>query len=463
MDSYFKKFPILSYLLSQQDPYNHPSIPSKTHQKLFTDFPRLIDPTVFSSLSQSIPSTVTQTLVFLRSLGPRPDPSSVAAARSKIIHLQQTESSSEEAQIYKAVMRLGALHEDFDRQLTEVEENLVRIYSSVVEEMGDEDQVNEEVVSILKEAENDGVVERVELSGRQLKILPEAFGKLHDLVHLNLSQNQLQVIPDSIAGLKKLEELDVSSNHLQYLPDSIGLLLKLRVLNVSGNKLNALPESIARCSSLVELDASFNNLTRLPTNMGYGLLNLEKLTIKLNKIRFLPPSICEMRSLRYLDAHFNELHGLPQVIGRMKNLEVLNLSSNFNNFTELPETFSDLANLRELDLSNNQIRALPYTFGRLGKLSKLNLDQNPLIVPPVEIANKGANAVREFMSKRWFDIITEEQRKIMLEANNQQGQTGWLAWGASLVGNIVSGVSQTIGGYLIGSKTPRDPYLDQQL
>ncbi|OMO76775.1 putative leucine-rich repeat-containing protein [Corchorus olitorius] len=90
-------------------------------------------------------------------------------------------------------MRLGALHEDFDRQLTEVEENLVRIYSSVVEEMGDEDQVNEEVVSILKEAENDVVAERVELSGRHLKILPEAFGKLHDLVYLNFSQNQLQL------------------------------------------------------------------------------------------------------------------------------------------------------------------------------------------------------------------------------------------------------------------------------
>lgn len=216
-------------------------------------------------------------------------------------------------------------------------------------------------------------------------------------------------------------------------------------------------------SSLVELDASFNNLTSLPSNIGYGLLNLEKLSIQLNKIRFLPPSICEMRSLRYLDAHFNELHGLPQVIGRMTNLEVLNLSSNFNDFTDLPETISDLVNLRELDLSNNQIRALPYTFSRLGKLSKLNLDQNPLIVPPLEIANKGADAVKEFMSKRWLEIVTEEQRRINLEASNQQSPTGWLSWGTSLVSNTVSGVSQTVGGYLSGPKTPRDPYLDQQL
>ncbi|XWS34721.1 hypothetical protein CRYUN_Cryun21dG0062200 [Craigia yunnanensis] len=462
MDPDLTKFPILSYILSQQDPYTYPPLPPQTHQNIFTHFPHLTDPRILSSLSQSIPATVTQTHFLLRSLGHRPDPSTVSSARSKITQIQETLSSSDEAEIYKTVLRLEEMHEDYDKQLTEVEENLGRVYRSIVEEMGGEDEVNEEVVRILKEAEN-GVVERVELSGRQLRLLPEAFGKLHGLIYLNLSGNQLEVIPDSIGGQKKLEELDASSNLLQYLPDSIGLLLNLRILNVSGNNLNDLPESIARCSSLVELDASFNNLTCLPSNIGYGLPNLEKLSIQLNKIHFLPPSICEMRSLRYLDVHFNELHGLPQVIGRMTNLEVLNLSSNFNNFMGLPETISDLINLRELDLSNNQIRALPYTFTRLVKLSKLNLDQNPLIVPPMDIANKGADAVKEFMSKRWLEIITEEQRRNTLEASNQQSQTGWLTRGTSLVSNIVSGVSQSVGGYLSGPKTPRDPYLDQQL
>ncbi|XP_022776161.1 plant intracellular Ras-group-related LRR protein 3 isoform X2 [Durio zibethinus] len=384
MDPNLSKFPILSYILSEQDPYTYPSLPPQTHHNLFTHFPHLTDPRILASLSQSIPATVTQTHFLLRSLGSRPDPSAVSSARSKITQIQETQSSSGEAEIYKAVIRMEEMHEDYERQLTEVEENLTRIYRSAMEEMGGEDEVNEEVVRILKEAEN-GVVERVELSGRQLRLLPEAFGKLHGLVYLNLSNNQIEVIPDSIGGLKKLEELDASSNLLQYLPDSIGLLLNLRILNVSGNKLNALPESIARCSSLLELDASFNNLSCLPTNIG------------------------------------------------------------------------------ELDLSNNQIRALPYTFGRLGKLSKLNLDQNPLIVPPMEIANKGADAVKEFMSKRWHDIITEEQRRMTLETSNQQAQTGWLSWGTSLVSNVVSGVSQRVGGYLSGPKTPRDPYLDQQL
>ncbi|XP_039062779.1 plant intracellular Ras-group-related LRR protein 3-like [Hibiscus syriacus] len=246
MDPTLSKFPILSYICSQQDPYNYPSLPRDISIDLFTRFPRLYDPAILSSLSQSIPSTVTQTHSLLRSLGPRPDPSAVSAARSKIIQIQETQSSSQEAEIFKSVIRLEALHEDYERQLTELEENLGRLYRSAVEQMRGEIEVNEEVVRILEEAET-GVVERVELSGRGLRLLPEAFGKLHGLVHLNLSSNQIEVIPDSIGGLKKLEELDASSNQLQYLPDSIGLLLNLRILNVSGNKLNALPESIARC------------------------------------------------------------------------------------------------------------------------------------------------------------------------------------------------------------------------
>ncbi|KAG5050761.1 hypothetical protein JHK87_002959 [Glycine soja] len=73
-----------------------------------------------------------------------------------------------------------------------------------------------------------------------------------------------------------------------------------------------------------------------------------------------------MKSLRHLDVHFNELHGLPQSIGKLTNLEYLNVSSNFSDMTELPETLGDLVNLRELDLSNNQIRALPFNKAQPG-------------------------------------------------------------------------------------------------
>ncbi|CAN6902093.1 unnamed protein product [Brassica oleracea] len=366
------------------------------------------------------------------------------------------EDAAKEEQIYVTVVKLEEVHEGYEKQLRDLEEKLSEVYASAVESLDGGDEVNEEVLEIL----DGGGVERIDLSDRRLKLLPEALGNNVSLVSLNLSRNDLKLLPDTISGLEKLEELDVSSNLLESLPDSFGLLLNLRVLNVSGNKLTYLPESITQCRSLVELDASFNNLASLPANIGYGLLNLERLSIHLNKLRFFPNSICEMRSLRYLDAHMNEIHGLPIAIGRLTSLEVLNLSSNFSDLTELPDTISDLANLKELDVSNNQIRVLPDSFFRLERLEKLNLDQNPLEFPPQEMVNQGAEGVREYMRKRWEEMVEEEQMRSVIEAEKQQGGvTGWLSWGSSIVSNLLSGGTQSGGA----NKPKEDSYMDQLL
>ncbi|PKI38630.1 plant intracellular Ras-group-related LRR protein 1-like [Punica granatum] len=458
--------------------------------------PHLAHPKLFASMANAV-TNVAQTRAILKTLGDRPDHEAVDEARAKLAEIdcnlakkleeivlsprpsnidlfewrthlaekerQCREEAEKEKSYYKGIIALDEMHEAYAKMLKEAEENLVKIYENATDdkEGGAEgsvtEEVNEEVVGVLREGLGSDDLQRVDLSGRRLRILPEAFGKIQSLVVLNLSKNQLEALPDSIAGLENLEELDVSSNLLASLPDSIGLLHKLKYLNASGNKLTSLPDSICHCRSLVELDVSFNSLTYLPTNIGHDMPYLQKLCIQLNKIRSLPTSVCEMRSLRHLDAHFNELRGLPLAIGYLTNLETLNLSSNFSDLTELPETLGDLTNLRELDLSNNQIHALPDTFGRLDNLVKLNLDENPLVIPPPEVVKEGVEAVKVFMAKRWVDLLVEEERRSMQESQ-EQGQTGWLTRSTSWL----KGVSETVTGYL-SPRSPRDPYLDQQL
>ncbi|EHA8587695.1 Plant intracellular Ras-group-related LRR protein 1 [Cocos nucifera] len=565
MDPNPKSFPILSYVMSRlpsivgrrsQTPLEpdieQPAVDdSRRHSdavELIERMPRLNNPELLAAMAAAV-SDVAKTRSVLQTLGERPDHEAVDDARARIAEIEatlareleeivraprsdevdrlqwraeQAEREKEcraraerERRAYRAVIQLDEMHEAYENLLKEAEERLVKIYRSAEAggsgdegtsvPAGQEDEpVKEEVIGILQEA-SEKCLERVDLSDRQLRYLPEAFGKLRGLVSLNLSSNQLEmlshyelifvanailflsgiatldytivfvaviiiseyqmpfhmIIPDAIAGLEYLEELHLSSNLLVTLPDSIGLLSNLKILDVSGNKLKALPDSISRCRSLVKLDASYNELTYLPTNIGYELVNLEKLWIHLNKIRSLPTSVCEMRSLRLLDVHFNELRGLPYAIGKLTNLETLNLSSNFSDLRELPPTFGDLINLRELDLSNNQIHALPDTFGRLDKLTKLNLDQNPLIIPPADIVNKGVEAVKEYMAKRWVDILLEEEKKSMSQENTPQA--GWLMRSTSWLSNVVSGVSGSVADYLGTKEKSRDPILDQQL
>lgn len=390
------------------------------------------------------------------------------------INLSETEGEDvkkkemeREKEIYKAVIALDELHDSYGKILAEAEAKLERIYEAAVAGNGggvdvveEGEEVNEEVVRILQEA-NRKAVERIDLADRCLRFVPEAFGKIRSLVALNLSVNQLQSIPDSIAGLENLEELNLSSNILEALPDSIGLLLKLKTLDVSSNKLTALPDSICHCGSLVELNASFNKLTYLPTNIGYELVNLRRLSIQLNKIRSLPTSIGEMNSLQFLDVHFNELRGLPHTIGKLTNLEHLDLSSNFSDLTELPETFGDLINLQELDLSNNQIHALPITFGQLKNLQKLNLEENPIAIPPKEIVNSGVEAVKAFMAQRWIDLLAEEEAKSKLQASEETPK-GWLSRSTSWLKDSVSVVSHSVSGYMgVQEKSKQDPCLNE--
>ncbi|CAK9137548.1 unnamed protein product [Ilex paraguariensis] len=523
MDPNPKNFPILSYVMSKlpsiapkratttsefdiEQPPLPPSASVSTskepHFELTEQMPHLTDSKVIASMRLAV-ADVAQTRSILQTLGERPDHESVDTAKAKIDEIEAKlandlgqiglsprpaevdslqwraqlsekeeecrEAAEKERQIYKAVVSLDEMHESYEKMLKEAEERLEKIYETAA--AGDDsmeenpevvEEVDEEVVRILQDPSRKGI-ERVNLSGRKLRFLPEAFGRLSRLVVLDLSNNQLEVIPDSIAGLENLEELNLSSNVLVSVADSIGLLLNLKILDVSGNKLTALPDSICHCRSLVEFDASFNKLTYLPTNIGYELVNLRRLSIHLNKIRSLPSSIGEMSSLRLLDVHFNELRGLPLAIGRLTNLEILNLSSNFSDLTELPDTLGDLTSLKELDLSNNQIHALPDTFGRLDNLTKLNLDQNPLVIPPTVVVNEGVEAVKFFMAKRWLDILEEEERKSMLEVQ-EQTQPSLLTRSTSWLNSVVSSVSGTVSGYLGSvSKSNVDPYLNQQL
>lgn len=188
-----RKFPLLAYAFSQIDPNSYPFLPPEISRDLMIRLPHLTNPKVASSVTQSIPESVAQTQTLLGALGPRPDPSAVSAARSRLVQLGD---GSPEAGIYSAVIRLEEMHAEYEGQLRDAEERLVEAYGlAVEEEVESADVVDEEVVRILREVEGEAAVavERVELSGRQLRFVPEALGKLAGLALMNLSNNELEV------------------------------------------------------------------------------------------------------------------------------------------------------------------------------------------------------------------------------------------------------------------------------
>ncbi|XP_068644065.1 plant intracellular Ras-group-related LRR protein 6 [Aristolochia californica] len=252
-----------------------------------------------------------------------------------------------------------------------------------------------------KVVEAEKTEEKVDLSGLSLKTLPNPTVNVTLMRHLDLSNNNLESIPESLtARLLNVVFLDVHSNQLKTLPNSIGCLSKLKVLNVSGNLLASLPKTLENCRALVELNANFNNLTKLPDTIGFELLNLQKLSVNSNKLAFLPFSVSHMTNLRVLDARLNCLRSLPEDMENLLNLEILTVSQNFQYLTTLPYSIGLLVSLVELDVSYNTIKVLPDSIGCLKKLQKLHLAGNPLVSPPMDIAEKRLEVVKEYLSER---------------------------------------------------------------
>ncbi|KAL6858992.1 hypothetical protein ACP4OV_017994 [Aristida adscensionis] len=249
---------------------------------------------------------------------------------------------------------------------------------------------------------------KLDLHANRIAQLPDSIGDLCRLVYLDLRGNQLTSLPSSIGKLVNLEELDVSANHLTVLPDAIGSLARLKKLIVDTNNLDEFPYTIGNCVSLVELRAGYNRLRALPEAVG-KLVSLEILSVRYNSIRGLPTTMASLTKLKEVDASFNELESIPENFCFVTSLVKLNVGNNFADMQSLPRSIGNLEMLEELDISNNQIRVLPDSFGNLKHLRVLRAEENPLQVPPREVALKGAQAVVEYMTEYAAKKATRSQ------------------------------------------------------
>ncbi|KAF7033584.1 hypothetical protein CFC21_044668 [Triticum aestivum] len=168
--------------------------------------------------------------------------------------------------------------------------------------------------------------------------IPPSIGNLNKLTSLTISACGFSgAVPSSIANLTKLRSMEISENSLSgQIPTYIGHLSQLMLLTFAGCRFSGkIPSVITNLTQLIYVDLSENNLRgEIPTSL------------------FASPAMF------WLDLSSNQLSGPIKEFGGLKNLMLLDLSS--NNLTSSVH-LSSLWKLRKLDylgLSKNKLSIL---------------------------------------------------------------------------------------------------------
>jgi hypothetical protein len=163
--------------------------------------------------------------------------------------------------------------------------------------------------------------------------LPEEFGNLTKVKHLNLSKNKFSTIPLPLLKLTSLNELFLYENQISNINIPFGGFKKLGYLVLSDNKIRSLPDQITSCQTLESLNLSGNHFKDPVKDLKIlsKLSNLYYLRIADCGIKEIPTEILKLDKLYDLDLSKNEINDMQAVkkkLSKMRALTYLNVQDN---------------------------------------------------------------------------------------------------------------------------------------
>ena len=239
--------------------------------------------------------------------------------------------------------------------------------------------------------------------------LPENLGNAEGLEKLDLSGSAIKVLPSSIGRLANLSVLTLKDCiNLVHLPNAIWSLKLGNSLDLSGcSKSDNLPENLGNVEGMEKLDLSGSAIKELPSSIG-RLANLSVLTLKdrINLVH-LPNAIWSLKLGNSLDlSRCSKFDNLPENLGNVKGLEKIDLSGTA--IKELPSSIKHLTYLTVLTLKdcknlvrlpNNLFCLKLLKFLDLSGCSKFdNLGENLGNAKDLELFNLSGTAIKEVPS-----------------------------------------------------------------
>ncbi len=280
---------------------------------------------------------------------------------------------------------------------------------------------NENITNLdgLDEVPNISQIHSLDLSGNQLKTIPEdILNSLVNLRAIRLDGNQFTMLPTGIFnGLVNLRVICARNNQLTTLSQGIFTgLTNLSAIDFDGNQLNTLPSAIfSGLANLQWISLAENRLTIFPADIVRGLNSLISLNLYGNPLlnpeqlqkefTSQPNLVLYLKKIRagagrgipFRDYYYgNKALGIASheyeinsSVRRDSSLDLNDINlSDLNGFDEIP----GLSNLNDLSLFGNQLTTLPVNiFLDCISLTTLILEENKLLIIPATSFNGLAN------------------------------------------------------------------------
>lgn len=158
-------------------------------------------------------------------------------------------------------------------------------------------------------------LELLDVSGNNLKDLPEWFTKLSNLKIAFFSNNDFQEFPAVLGRCPKLEMIGFKACKIRSIPEG-AIPVNTRWLILTDNQIATLPASIGQCARMQKLMLAGNKLGKLPRELA-SCQNLELLRISANEIEQLPEWLFTLPRLSWLAFSGNPCNPAPTVANRL--------------------------------------------------------------------------------------------------------------------------------------------------
>lgn len=198
---------------------------------------------------------------------------------------------------------------------------------------------------------------------------------------LNLSHRDMKVIPADIAELEFVKTLLLNNNAILMPPEEVTHLSNLEYLSLEYNNITLLPSTMSSLSStLIFLNLSHNPLTCVPPALGQ-LVNLKSLWLTNAQLISFPEELCSLCKLTHLSLEGNYISSIETPLRTLVKLQWLSLAN--NKIKIIGNAFSQLQ-LHTLHLSHNHLTEFP-SLALSPSLSTLTLRSNKLSCLPENI------------------------------------------------------------------------------